>query len=245
MILFFSGTGNSRYVAELIGKTIGDELVSLNDIIKSGTVPSFTSERPYVIVCPTYAWRMPRLVVEMLKKSSFYGSTVMYFVLTCGDSDGNAAHYAKGLCDNIGMTFKGLKSVKMPENYIAMFNAPNKAEAQRIIKQAEPEILSIAQTIRSGGILTERAGLLGKFLSSAMNSVFYPLFVSAKGFYATEKCVSCGKCVQLCPLNNITLKDGKPVWGNNCTHCMACICRCGSEAIEYKNKSQGKPRYNI
>ena len=42
---------------------------------------------------------------------------------------------------------------------------------------------------------------------------------------------------------NITLKNKKPVWGKHCTHCMACICYCPAEAIEYGRKSVGKPRY--
>jgi len=46
-------------------------------------------------------------------------------------------------------------------------------------------------------------------------------------------------------LNNIHLENGKPVWGKNCTHCMACICYCPKEAIEYGKKSKGKPRYHF
>lgn len=46
-------------------------------------------------------------------------------------------------------------------------------------------------------------------------------------------------------MNNIQLIDGKPVWGKNCTHCMACICYCPQEAIEYGKKSVGKPRYRF
>ena len=49
----------------------------------------------------------------------------------------------------------------------------------------------------------------------------------------------------VCPLNNIRLENGKPVWGKNCTHCMACICYCPKEAIEYGQKSKGKPRYHF
>lgn len=49
--------------------------------------------------------------------------------------------------------------------------------------------------------------------------------------------------MRLCPLNNITLEDGKPLWGGNCTHCMACISYCPTEAIEYGRRSVGKPRY--
>ena len=37
----------------------------------------------------------------------------------------------------------------------------------------------------------------------------------------------------------------KPVWDKNCTHCMACICYCPVEAIEYGKKSVGKPRYHF
>ena len=68
---------------------------------------------------------------------------------------------------------------------------------------------------------------------------------NAKGVYMInkKKCTGCGKCVKVCPLNNVTIKDKKPVWGKHCTHCMACICHCPAEAIEYGRKSVGKPRY--
>ena len=46
-------------------------------------------------------------------------------------------------------------------------------------------------------------------------------------------------------MNNIRLENGKPVWGKNCTHCMACICYCPKEAIEYGKKSKGKPRHHF
>ena len=60
-----------------------------------------------------------------------------------------------------------------------------------------------------------------------------------------KTCIGCGKCVKNCPMNNIRLKDGKPIWGKKCTHCMACICYCPMEAIEYGKKSIGKPRYHF
>lgn len=36
MVLFFTGTGNSRYIAERIAEALGDELLSMNDRIKAG-----------------------------------------------------------------------------------------------------------------------------------------------------------------------------------------------------------------
>ncbi|MGN0634034.1 MAG: EFR1 family ferrodoxin [Oscillospiraceae bacterium] len=67
--------------------------------------------------------------------------------------------------------------------------------------------------------------------------------ISAKKFYVSDKCSGCGKCAERCPLNNIKTAGGKPVWGNDCTHCMACIAGCPNEAIEYGKKTIGKPRY--
>ena len=69
------------------------------------------------------------------------------------------------------------------------------------------------------------------------------MFVHAKKFQATSACTSCGKCAVICPLNNIRLTNGTPVWGKNCTHCMACINRCPSQAIEYGKHTQTLPRY--
>ncbi len=80
---------------------------------------------------------------------------------------------------------------------------------------------------------------------SHRHRIFYglPLFVHSKKFYVTEACISCQKCVGFCPMKNIGFTGGKPVWGHNCTHCMACICRCPAEAIEYGKHSKGLPRY--
>ena len=72
---------------------------------------------------------------------------------------------------------------------------------------------------------------------------------AADGSYIPEideaRCIGCGKCEKLCPLNNITLQNARPVWGTNCTQCMACICYCPTRAIEYGKKIAGKPRYHF
>ena len=58
-------------------------------------------------------------------------------------------------------------------------------------------------------------------------------------------CVGCGKCEKLCPLNNVKLVDQKPVWYNQCTHCMACIGNCPVNAIQYGDITQNKEPYNF
>ena len=246
MILYFTGTGNSRYVANRLGAALSDEVVPIHPYIRSKTPGAFTSQKPYVFVMPTYAWRMPRIVSAFLEGASLSGSRDAYFVLTCGDGAGNAAAGAKRLCRQKGLTFRGLLPVVMPENYIAMFPVPEAEEAQRIIAAAEPAIDAAADEIRRGGTLpARRAGLLDRLLSGVVNPVFYAAIVHDRGFCATGACTGCGRCAALCPLENIRLRDGRPVWNGNCTHCMACICACPAGAIEYGKASRGKPRYYL
>lgn len=246
MILSFSGTGNSNYVAKLIQSVNGDEIVSINELIKKDSKDVINSNKPLVFTCPTYAWRIPKIVEEFIRKTRFTGSNEAYFVLTCGDDTGNAVEYAKKLCKEKGFILKGFTYVRMPENYIAMFSVPGKEEADKIIEKANEKILLLAEEIKDNKYINiEKVKFADRLKSGVVNKIFYLTSVSAKGFYSTEACISCGKCVKDCPLNNITLVEGKPKWGSNCTHCMACICKCPKEAIEYKNKTKGKNRYYI
>lgn len=242
MILYFSGTGNSHYAAEAISRALAEEPVSINEYMKKGEYPELTSESPWLIAAPTYAWRLPKVVEEFIRRSTFHGNREVRFVLTCGDSIGNAGAYAKELCEEKGLVYRGMADLVMPENYITLFKAPDEKEEQSIMKEADQRLQEIIEDLQAGRDLTQRCGRQ-KLLSAIVNPCFYPLFVKAGPYYAKENCNGCGFCEEICPLGNIRIKEGKPVWGNNCTQCMACICGCPSEAIEYGKKSRGKRRY--
>lgn len=246
MILYFSGTGNSRYAAQVIGDALGDSLVSIGGRLKEGETDPLYSRRPFVVVSPVYAWRLPRVVERFMRETAFGGDTRFYFVLTCGGDVGAAAKYAAKLCCQKGFRFCGLAGVRMPENFITMFRAPGKDEAREIILHAKDPLAQAADFIREGKHLpVYKPALPDLIKSGVVNDLFYPLFMSAKGYGTTSACTGCGSCVRLCPLNNIRLEGGRPVWGGNCTQCMACICGCPETAVEYKNKTKGKERYYL
>ena len=245
MILYFSGTGNSKYVAQRIADALDEPLCSLNDRIKSGdTAPVETGGR-LIIVTPTYAWRIPRIVREWLLNTTLTGAKQAWFVMTCGGEIGNAGKYNHALCQEKGLTCMGTAQLLMPENYIAMFGAPQASEARQIVSKAEPDIDRAIAAIAAGEQFPPtRNNLYDRFMSGPVNPIFYSFFVKAKAFTTSDACVGCGQCAERCPMNNITLQNGRPVWGGRCTHCMACICYCPVEAIEYGKKSLGKPRYH-
>ena len=245
MILYFSGSGNSKYVARRLADALGEPLCSMNDRIKSGdTTPVETGKR-LIIVTPTYAWRIPRIVREWLLSTVLTGAKQAWFVMTCGSEIGNAGKYNHALCQEKGLTCMGTAQIIMPENYIAMFDAPQAAEARQIVAKAEPDIDRAIAAIAAGEQFPPtRNNLYDRFMSGPVNPIFYSCFVKAKAFTASDACVGCGQCAERCPMSNITLQNERPLWGGSCTHCMACICYCPTEAIEYGKKSPGKPRYH-
>ncbi|MEL3909144.1 MAG: EFR1 family ferrodoxin [Treponemataceae bacterium] len=244
MVLYFTGTGNSKYIAKKIAEHISDSLISINDKIKVQDTSDILVDGKLIFVLPTYSWRIPRIVENWIRKVKFINAKETYFVMNCGSEIGNAKKYNKLLCDDMGFKYFGTACIVMPENYIAMFKVPDKAEAKAIILKAQNNIEDTIKHIKQGEKLPVPNGFFYDcVLSGFVSKIFYPVFVKSKAFYANTKCISCKQCEKRCPLNNIKIINGKPQWGKNCTHCMACISYCPTEAIEYGKKSRGKPRY--
>ncbi len=244
MICYFSPTGNSAYVAKRLGAYLEDEVLDLFEKLRSHDTSAMTSEKPWVFVTPTYAWRIPRIVSQWLSETSLQGNVQIYFVMTCGGNIGNAGAYLQRLCAQKQLIYKGCAEIVMPENYIALFTTPQLQEALAIIERGEPLMAAVALEIKEGrAFASVSPSISDKLESGPVNQLFYPLFVHAKKFNVSDACISCGLCVRVCPLSNIHLQAGKPVWNDQCTHCMACINRCPKEAIEYGRHSVGQVRY--
>ena len=244
MIVYFSGTGNSCWCAELLAARLGDELLDAFQYIKNGIAADLRSGTPWIFVSPTYAWRLPRIFRDFLRSGSFEGSDQAYFVMTCGSDIGNADRSNRALCEEKHLRCRGTLEVVMPENYVAMFSVPGEEESARIIAKARPVVEEGARMIRENRDFPERKpSLLDRFKSGPVNTCFYPVSVSDRKFFSTDACISCGRCAEGCPTNSVELREGRPVWLGTCTHCMACICGCPVSAIEYGTASRGKPRY--
>ena len=244
MIVYFTGTGNSRYCAQMLADKLGDTCIDAFRFIRDGIAAELFSDKPWVFAAPTYGWQLPHVFMDFIRSGSFAGSKDVYFVMTCGGDIGSAGPKNQSLCEAKGLCYHGTLEVVMPENYIAMFDAPEQDEAKRIIAAARPTLERGIAAIRAGeDFPIHKAGMADKLKSGIVNDVFCKFFVKAKSFAVTDACVGCGKCEKACPLGNIRLKDEKPVWGDRCTHCMACICGCPAEAVEYGRASRGKPRY--
>lgn len=248
MVLYFSATGNTEFIAKELAKRLDDGCLNLLSRIKENDHTPIHSEKPLVICAPVYVCEMPRFLAKYLKEQSFTGSSDVYFIFTSGGYCGISGALAKKMFRSKGMQYHGHAEFKMPRNYVANDSYPmlEKDEVEKRILDCLHQLKDVAATILEKGKLTARhIYFFEKAVTLPFNPVWCKYKLTAKDFYATDACLGCGKCEKLCPLNNIQIENKKPVWGKNCTHCMACIGNCPVSAIEYGTITIDKERYNF
>ena len=154
----------------------------------------------------------------------------------------------KKIIKDKGLTFKGYAEFKLASNHIT--NKSHKPSGEdEIVHRIRTSLSGIPQTavtIRNGGHFRNRHLFLLEYaVTVPVAPVLCYFNQGTAGFRAKENCISCGKCAGLCPMNVIRMEDHKPVWAiPRCAHCMSCIQNCPAAAIEYKDVTEGRKRYN-
>ena len=246
MILFFSATGNSRFAAGHIGHRLNDDVVDLLPYLRGERTGPLYSDRPWVVVAPVYVEDMAILVADWLKAARLEGSSSIYFVMTTASTMGRAGYTGRRIARQKGMTCMGSAEIRMPTNYPIMFRVPEDETSRAIIRQALPVLDAAAGRIAAGQPIDEKpfSPVMDR-LFGLVGTLFYRLYVRPKRFYATDSCVSCGRCARACPMINIRMAEDRPAWGGRCVHCMACVSACPTEAVEYGKALLGKRRYHF
>ncbi len=247
MILYFTGTGNSRFVADELAARLSDTAVRMD---MSGHFPQPTDDRCVVWIFPVHAWSVPPVVARYilsLPDGVFANDARHYMVATCGDDIGRTDRVWRALMRARGWDAAGAYSVQMPNTYVLLpgFDVDSPEVESEKLRKAEARIDEIAKAIRGGkdgvdvvpgGFPVVKTRLLGP--------VFRRFLMSPKPFRVdTSRCNSCGRCVKNCPMENIVMADGLPKWGAECAMCLACYHGCMSDAVEYGSATRKKGRY--
>ena len=167
MILYFSGTGNSRYAAKKIAEVCDDEIISINQCVKSNNYGSVSSTKPLVFVGPVYAGRLPRIMNEYIKKVNFSGTRKAYFVVTCAQTPWQTVSYVKKLCEEKEFNLAGFNSIVMPQGYIAGGGTQPKYINDKVLENAKPKIQEIAKVIAKGKKLPKEEKIIHYLLYRA------------------------------------------------------------------------------
>lgn len=172
----------------------------------------------------------------------------LYFIFTSGGYSGIAGYLTKRMAKAKKMIYMGHADFKMPRNYPVSRRYPllSDEENKKRLKDSYMKIPSVAARIKEGEKLKSRyITQFEKIITLPFNPVWVKKMHVTEPFCTTDKCIGCGKCARVCPLNRITMVDKKPEWEGNCAHCMGCIANCPVRAIEYGDITKGQKMYKI
>lgn len=240
MILYFSGTGNTKLLAERLSKELLDEARSLDEGLLSDGLALF-SEKPYVIMSPIHAWGLPQKVEELLLSSDLSGCQEVYFLLTMGANHGGMESRLLNMSRAMGLTYKGLYPFLMPNNYFMGEALQDEDEQVSIIKSAYKELDEVANRISLHqslvGVEDRRGGALLRLFAPLIHKMYCKYGQRGYKFSVSDECIRCGRCVENCPTHNIKLQDGKITFGKQCMTCLRCVSVCPAQAIDVNGKA--------
>lgn len=249
MIVYFSGTGNSRLVAHRLSSILGDSVIDMAEHM--GRDITGPDNGRVVWVFPVHSWGMPlavRRFIKSLPAESIPEGTAHFMVATCGDDAGLTHRKWRKAILKRGWTPIGAYTVIMPNSYVSLpgFDTDSQALTAEKLAAFPERVAQIARAIRVGAKVDDvTRGAMPALKTDIIYPAFMATLTSPRLFKCSDACVSCGRCVKHCPLGNVRLSDesGKPVWRKNCTMCLACYHACPQHAINWGPFTAGKGQY--
>ena len=271
-IYYYTGTGNSLWVARLLAAELpGSELVhmftdrSITPPGKPASVEPAPGAAPPAqkdspgedavgLVFPVHMWGIPLRVELFARHLAEEGCHYVFAVaINAGQVVRSLMRLDRilrkkpaqsGVRDRTGLAV-GF-SVCMPSNYTP-FGGPGSAEEQeQLFAAARAKVRHIGAAVRGGEHLPpEKSSVCENVVFTPLNRLLAPLAPRMDRFFrADETCNGCGICARICPARNIRLEQSRPVWLNHCEQCWACFHWCPEEAIQYGRLTRGRQRYH-
>lgn len=238
--IYFSGTGNSRHCVERFLQECSGEARAF-PIEDGETAEQVCKNDEIVFGYPVQYSAVPKIVRDYIcgHKDLWKGKKI-FVIATMGAFSGDGAGILARLLESYGAVITGGLHLKMPDSICDEKVLKRSMEKNRkLVADAEMKIRKAAEAYKSGnppregiGIWCRMAGAFGQRLYFGGKTKRY--FDKVK--INTEKCVGCGKCERLCPMDNLFMEDGKSKSRGKCTLCYRCANHCPVQAITLLGK---------
>ena len=254
MIFYFSGTGNTKWVAQQLAEATGETLYYIPDELRKGELRYTLQPGERLGFCfPTHGWQPPRIVREFIKNANVnlnLNGNYTYAVTTCGDNMGYAMRILNKELSAKGLQTDATFAVLMPESNVCFpflhLDTPER-ERQKIA-EAQKTVAHICQVVkdRQRGVEELIKGAIPYTYTYVIGGYYNKHLITDKHFWVDhDACIQCGLCARLCPVDDI--EGLPPRWKHNgsCTNCLACYHHCPKHAIHWGKMKRGQYHFRL
>ena len=247
VIFYLSGSGNSLYAARQLAEKLEDcRLETIGSYLRK---PYDVKDEVVGIVSPVYCFALPPMMAKFLEKLQAKPN-YCFGVVTMGGNQGRALKQMSDALAVKKITLNYAQAVLMPDNF---FGIPLEKRLEEL-KAAEPVIAKFAEEVAEGkaDVASVKEAMLWKLFGTSASWWYLKNRLKFEEMTVdATKCVRCGICAEVCQMENITMVDGKPAFGNNCASCLGCFHWCPQSAISAgklaldNNKRYVNPNINL
>lgn len=244
LVLYFSGTGNSKYIATEFALKMEADCYSIED---DADFADLLSANHTVAVCyPIYGSCVPRIMRDFAARHStaLMEKNLIIFCTQMMFSGDGARAFARLLpgCDSRVIY---AEHFNMPNNISNFWLFPvREGERTRKKKVADRKLDRVCRDIRNG--IVNRRGWSGfSALLGKLQNTYWPGIEQKKAdsFIADSDCNRCGLCVRRCPVNNLEVTMEGIVQKSQCILCYRCVNLCPQKAANVMLRVKVKRQY--
>ncbi|MCL1843061.1 MAG: EFR1 family ferrodoxin [Defluviitaleaceae bacterium] len=245
LTLYFSGTGNTKYIAEMFSQKTNAKCISIEE---DANFSAEINESETIAFCyPVYGSRVPRIMREFVHnhKADLLNKKVIILVTQQAFS-GDGARVFTDLFEDGAIEIIYAEHFNMQQNmgnipvWSRLFK-PTEKSKQKFIKKSEIKMNKVCKNLQNKIIVKRGFSRVSKLLGYIQGK---PWQKNTKDIAAQrlEKrlmndvrihpdCTACNLCTKICPMKNLVNKEGQIKHLNNCTICYRCVNRCPQKAI--------------
>lgn len=247
-ILYFSGTGNSLQVAKDINSELkGFNLCNIASIITEEKIK--IEGKVLGVVFPVIYARLPLIVEKVLEKLEFNKDTYVFAIATHGGGPAEVLIKLRKALKSKGILLNSGFLIHMPGNNIFAYGANSIEKENKIFEKEKKKVKKITHIIRErknckcelSKLVVDT--LIDRVFIRTTDKIVENLHLRDNDFWVNDTCNSCKLCKRICPVNNIQINTGKPIWKHSCEQCAACIQYCPKQAIQWGKKTIKRKRY--
>jgi len=232
LTIYFSGTGNTEYIAKLFSDKMDIPCLSVEDDVDFAN--EIGSHDVIAFCYPIYGSRVPRIMREFVEKhkTTLAGKKLVILVTQLMFSGDGARVFTDMFEESVDVIYA--EHFNMPNN---ICNTPilkhaSKGKIKKYKSRAEKKMANVCKDIKCGKVKKRGFTRFAKYLGNIQGKTWQGgIELKAKSAVKIhEDCNLCGLCVKICPMKNLQ-KEDKIQQLNNCVVCYRCVNRCPKKAI--------------